>query len=789
MVFSGTAPCIERGCTNHNGAQCSYVDRRMRHCRTAWCPEHQVVVRGLPYCRRHAGIMRALDGDADGGIMPDVTSRAASLCEWMANDLDGGIRAILTLAASMRNGWTLSTSPLTMVMRGTPRVASWSRNWMLSDATGPKTRVIVAVHESRDSEVEVWVDAQEVARFVPPWIGSRRTTAAAADVYSDSERREYLRSTLLQSIASATASRESFAQVGQAIERLADTEERFRESEERSRAVLDNVADGILTLAPDGMIESMNPSACRILGCSQDEFIDMPLSSILVGADGGNGSGPTSLAVDAEALERWADEDEPQEVTARRQDGTTFPVDFSISLMSLGSRRLFIATFRDISERKSHTEAIQYQALHDPLTSLPNRTLFADRLQQALLAGERSGTQFGILLIDLDRFKEVNDTLGHQDGDQMLQEVAARLRSTLRESDTVARLGGDEFAILPAGESDPGALVATATKVLAALRAPLTLRGHAIDVDASIGIAIYPTDGHEANILLRRADVAMYIAKRAKSGHALYSASQDQHSETSLTLVAELRAGIAAEQLVLNYQPKIDLVTGLIAGAEALVRWEHPRHGLLMPDRFVPVAEESGLIRPLTTWALNRALRQVRLWADAGLDIGVAVNLSPRNLMEPDFCDMVAALVGAWELAPDRLTLEIIESTAMAPGSLEVVARLRKLGVGIAIDDFGTGYSSLAMLKSLPVNEIKIDQSFVRDLQSNPDDAAIVRSTIDLGHHLGLKVVAEGVSDAYSRWMLETHGCDIAQGNFISPALSGEELTRWADQRRLWRAG
>ncbi len=642
---------------------------------------------------------------------------------------------MLKVAQGVQSGWNLSESGLTSVIEGTPRSMVWTRGWMLSDHTGKQMRVTIWVDEARPSEVLVRVDATEVARFVPPWIVERRG-ASRLDLGVEREQREYLRSSVLEAIAAATTRGESFAEIGRVVERLAHSEERFRESEERSRAVLENVADGIITLGEGGLIESLNPAARRLLGYSGNEIVGRSTADLVLGPDG------ASMLLE---LDEWASRTDPTEIIARRADGATFPIDL---------------------------------------------TLFSDRLQQALLTVQRTNQRLAILLIDLDRFKEVNDTLGHEHGDALLQEISARLRGALREADTVARLGGDEFAILPSGGVGGEGLEATAEKVLEALRKPIELLGNTVDVDASIGVARYPEDGDEANVLLRRADVAMYQAKRTRSGYALYSPDQDFHSAARLALIGELRLGISREELVLQYQPKVDCKTGSLSGVEALVRWAHPRDGVLGPDRFIPAAEESGLIWPLTIWVLNQALRQVRRWADEGQDIGVAVNLSPRNLQVHELELTIAELIDAWEVEPGKLTLEITESMAMAPGSHDAIARLRALGVSLAIDDFGTGYSSLAHLKSLPVQEIKIDQSFVRDLANNIDDAAIVRSTIDLGHHLGLRVVAEGVADANSMWMLERYGCDVAQGNHVSTPLTGDEILRWlADPDSVNRAG
>jgi diguanylate cyclase (GGDEF)-like protein len=417
------------------------------------------------------------------------------------------------------------------------------------------------------------------------------------------------------------------------------------------------------------------------------------------------------------------------------------------------------------------------QALHDPLTGLPNRELFADRVGQAIRTADREMRPAALLLLDLDRFKDVNDTLGHHHGDQLLVEVGQRLFGALREADTVARLGGDEFAALLPGATAEGA-GAVADKLRAALQQPLSIDGVALDLDASIGIAVYPEHGNDAAELLQHADVAMYVAKQAHLRFLVYDPAVDQHSPRRLALLGGLRRALERDELVLHYQPKADLRSGEIRSVEALVRWQHPDQGLLGPGEFIPLAERTGLIHPLTHWVLDAALDQAAQWQRAGLPLSVAVNISTRCLLDPAFPDQVTGQLATWQIPPDRLVLEITESAVMADPTraLEVLGRLHSLGVGLAVDDFGTGYSSMAYLKELPVDELKIDRSFVSQMATSPSDAVIVRSTIDLGHNLGLHVVAEGVETQHAWQELTALGCDMAQGYYLGRPMPAADL-------------
>jgi diguanylate cyclase (GGDEF)-like protein len=432
------------------------------------------------------------------------------------------------------------------------------------------------------------------------------------------------------------------------------------------------------------------------------------------------------------------------------------------------------------TERVQAEEAVRHQATHDALTDLPNRVLLHARVTAALDDAPDDAGPLALLLLDLDHFKEVNDTFGHERGDALLQEVAARLRGVVRVSDTVARLGGDEFAVLLPGMDAAGA-GRVAEAICATLDAPLRVEEQMLRVGASVGIALGPVHGVDGPTLLRRADVAMYAAKRARTGHAVYDPAQDGHSPERLALIGELRTAIERGALALHYQPQVDLTSGRVCGVEALVRWPHPERGLIPPDRFISLAEQTGLIEPLTQWVLAEAVRQCREWQRTGVLLTVSVNLSMWNLHDPVLPERVAGLLREHGVSPAWLRLELTESALMAdPGrALDVLTRLAGLGVRLAVDDFGVGYSSLAYLKTLPVDELKIDKGFVRAMATDTADAAIVASTVELGHALGLRVVAEGIEDRVTWDALAEMGCDVAQGYYLSRPLAPDALAGW----------
>lgn len=438
----------------------------------------------------------------------------------------------------------------------------------------------------------------------------------------------------------------------------------------------------------------------------------------------------------------------------------------------------------DVTERKRQEAAMQYQALHDSLTGMPNRTLFYDRLKVAMRVSDREHKPLSILMLDLDRFKEINDTLGHHIGDQVLQEVARRLNGVLRASDTVSRFGGDEFVMLLAGAGVDQA-VGVLGKIRGAFEIGFVVEGQVLDIEVSIGVSTYPEHGDDANSLIKHADVAMYFAKNNGTGFAVYDTKTDANSPHRLSLIGELRRGIERKELLLHYQPKISLKTGAVYGVEALVRWQHPDKGMIPPAEFIPLAEGCGLIHPLSEWVVDAALRNHYKWRLSGVELITSINLSMRNLQDLDFPERVATALKAWKIEPRWFELEITESAIMNDPirALKVLALLDKMGVRLALDDFGTGYSSLAYLKRLPVDEVKIDRSFVKDMLHDESNAVIVKSTIDLGHNLDKTVVAEGVEDLECLNLLRSLGCDSAQGYYISRPLDSEAFLIWLARR------
>jgi diguanylate cyclase (GGDEF)-like protein len=431
-------------------------------------------------------------------------------------------------------------------------------------------------------------------------------------------------------------------------------------------------------------------------------------------------------------------------------------------------------------ERRQVEALIQHLAYYDPLTDLPNRTTLLDRLQQAILAGLRENKTVALLLIDLNNFNEINNTLGHHNGDMIIQGIGPRLKNLTRQSDTIARLEGDKFAMLLPGAGVEGATL-IANKIMKALEEPFLLEKLTLEVGVSIGIAIYPDHGLDASAIMQRADVAMYLAKQAGDEYFIYASEKDEYKPNRLALMGELRQAIDRDQLFLLYQPKIDMKSCSLSGVEALVRWQHPQRGLIPPDQFIMLAEKTGMIKQLTLWVLNAALRQSRAWHQDGIQISVAVNLSARNLQDIQFPNLVKGLLETWKVPSSRLDLEITESTIMMDPlrAMDILTRLNQMGVRLSIDDFGTGYSSLGYLKKLPVDEIKIDKSFVMRMAADKDDAMIVRSTVDLAHNLGLKVVAEGVENQDVWEKLSALGCDTAQGYYMSRPISSEDFMRW----------
>lgn len=470
------------------------------------------------------------------------------------------------------------------------------------------------------------------------------------------------------------------------------------------------------------------------------------------------------------------------EITNRRKDGELYTEWLTISAIKNRDNKIlnYMAVFTDITERVKAQETIKHMAYFDALTNLPNRAFFRERLSHDLANAKRRGELLGVLFLDLDRVKIVNDTLGHDMGDRLLIGVGERLKSVLRETDTLARLGGDEFMVLLPGLLHLDEITAITEKVLEAIHPPFQFGEHEIYTTVSIGISIYPYDGNEAETLLKNADTAMYRAKRhGRNTYQIFDQAMKNEMLQQLTLNNGLRRALEREEFVVHYQPQINIRNGEIVGVEALVRWQHPEFGLVHPTSFIHWAEDSGLIVPIGEWVLQAACRQNKKWMEAGYNpIRVGVNLSARQCKEPNIVAVVAKTLSDSGLPPNCLELELTESVAMEMGgpTVNIPYELKAMGVGFSIDDFGTGYSSLNYLKRLPVNTLKMDQSFVRDLTVNPNDAAIATAVIALGHGLNLTVLAEGVETEAQMEYLKNLNCDRMQGFLFSKPLPANEF-------------
>ncbi|HTP21051.1 MAG TPA: EAL domain-containing protein [Solirubrobacteraceae bacterium] len=583
--------------------------------------------------------------------------------------------------------------------------------------------------------------------------------------------------------------------LSEGVSRAAEFEAKRRQLDALARfeAIYHGAITGVMTLSDDGQIVDANPAMCAMLGLQNAEQVRTHIAEYLDPEEHER----VSVAV----AELFAGESNSLRIDTRlnRRDGSVVWVGASFSIVREpdGRPSFGIVMVQDDTERKAAEDALlrqselnEHQALHDALTGLPNRTLFRDRIEQAIAIGQRESSQVAVAMMDLDRFKDVNDSLGHHAGDALLIEIGQRLRGILRSSDTVARLGGDEFGVLiskPRSEED---VVVVIEKIRAALEEPVTIEGLGLPAEGSIGIAMFPHHGEDVDTLIRHADVAMYGAKEEKGGYAFYEKSRNESDPARLTLVSELRRAIEERELELYYQPKADLANGAIQSVEALLRWNHPTRGLVGPDEFIPLAQQTGLIKPLTLYVLDEALSQCCAWQRIGMTLGVAVNLSVRNLLDADFPDQVSELLAKWRVDPSLLELEITESTMLSDPvrTKRVLDKLSAMGIALSIDDFGTGYSSLSYLSQLPVNEIKIDRSFVMNMADSDNDAVIVRSTIDLARNLGLHVVAEGVETAQAWDKLSELGCTLAQGYYLSRPVPAAELTEWLMRRALKRA-
>ena len=565
--------------------------------------------------------------------------------------------------------------------------------------------------------------------------------------------------------------RDEISQLGAAFNDMAGRLERSaREilAKEYTDSILNSAGEGICGVDAHDRITFANTAAGRITGLGVDGLLERDASAVL----------PDVYRAAGDSAER--------EGVLQRADGTSVRVAYTVSpIAKNGERAGAVIMLRDVTEQRALEHDLRHQATHDALTGLPNRVLLHEHIAAAAEPGRPRSSGASLLLIDLDRFKEVNDTLGHHYGDQLLIEVARRIRTILRGGEIVARLGGDEFAVLLPGVTDEEDVAAVAARIHDALDEPFPLDGINLTVGGSIGAALCPEHGTTADELLQRADIAMYAAKSNRTGYMLFDTSQDSSDPRKLTLASDLRAGIEQGHLLLHYQPKVDAQTGKVLGAEALVRWQHPEHGMIRPDEFIPLAEHTGLITPLTSFVLGSALQQCRAWLESGHEIPVAINISTHRLLDLGFPTEVANQLARCQVPAGLLTLEITESAIMADPdrALHVVQELHDLGIHLSIDDFGTGYSSMAYLKNLPVHELKIDRSFVSNMTTNERDAVIVRSTVELGRNLGLHVIAEGVEDSATWSELDAVGCHAIQGYYVSRPVEPHAFQEWLDRQ------
>jgi len=546
----------------------------------------------------------------------------------------------------------------------------------------------------------------------------------------------------------------------------------LRSEEQRYRVLFETIPHPICVFSKKiGAFLAVNQAALDHYGYTKEEFLRIGILDL---------NGPESVEVTSAWL-AGNDWRSPLRTRHRRKNGSDIDVEMTVGEVDFAAEPAAFAIITDISERRRAEEKMEYQASHDSLTGLANRAALREHVERMI--ARRQGNRevaFAFLMLDLDRFKEINDTLGHCHGDSVLQRLCPRLHACVRRTDTVARLGGDEFSIILDGASANEALL-VAEKLESGISAPMLVGDHSLSVRASIGIALYPAHGQDWDTLLQHADIAMYAAKRARCGHAVYSDDQSSDPADQLELTSELRLAIEGNELELHYQPKLDIETRKVCGVEALIRWHHPRKGPLSASRIIALAENAGLIKPLGHWVFATAASQTVDWSRMGIDLEVAINLTPQNLQDPEFVESVIERIGQGNSHRLRLLVEVTESAMISDPeqSTLILDRLHDVGVKISVDDFGTGYSSLAYLKELPVDELKIDQSFVHNMTDNSRDSCIVRTIIELGHNLGLRVVAEGVEQRSVLEILTGLGCDVAQGYYLSHPLTHQQFEQW----------
>jgi diguanylate cyclase (GGDEF)-like protein/PAS domain S-box-containing protein len=574
--------------------------------------------------------------------------------------------------------------------------------------------------------------------------------------------------------------------LGSMVERAAIAEALFEEKE-RAQVTLNSIGDAVICTDLRGAVTYLNVVAEQMTGWPWAEAAGHPLGEVLRILDATTreaAPNPMALSIRSNQTQALA-----QNCILVRRDGVEAPIEDSAAPIHDRRGRVSgaVMVFRDVSIARAMSQRMAYLARHDSLTDLPNRALLNDRLGQAMVLAKRRRQKMALLFLDLDRFKHINDTLGHAVGDRLLLSVAQRLVACVRASDTVSRQGGDEFVILLAEVARIDDVAATADKILQALAAPHRIDAHDLHAGVSIGIVVYPDDGADAETLMKHADFAMYQAKeRGRNNYQFFKPEMSARAAERQAVESDLRQALERQELALHYQPIVSLEAGAVIGAEALLRWRHPQRGLVLAADFIPIAEECGLIVALGQWVLREACRQARAWQDAGLPVlRIAVNISTVELRAPGFVAGVQAVLAEAGLDPRCLELELTETLLMqdSASTAAVLQALKAVGVQLALDDFGTGYSSLSHLRRFPIDTLKIDQSFVRNLTTNADDAGIVGAVINMGRSLRMRVVAEGVETAGQMAFLRAERCIEAQGHYFQEALSGADFTRLLERR------
>ena len=567
------------------------------------------------------------------------------------------------------------------------------------------------------------------------------------------------------------------------ITELKRREAALRESEERFRALADAAFEAIVVHDYEKVADA-NQAFLELFGYAFDEVVGIELWRLVAPAS--QAEAAERFKPPAEPSDRPERIDQPYELVMRRKDGSTFPAELRGKALRYGGRLARVVAMRDISARKRSEDHIRRLAHHDSLTELPNRSLFLDRLGLAMAQARRDGRPMAVLQLDLDHFKDVNDTLGHAAGDTLLRACARRLQSIVHDTDTVARIGGDEFAIILTGLDRPIDAGHVAQRIIARLLEPVSCQGHEVHTGTSIGITIFPDDDTDPDQLLRNADIALYRAKaNGRNTYSFFVEAMKRQIERRKELEAELRRAIVGHEFALHYQPQIRFADRKVVGMEALMRWHHPIRGLVLPSEFLAVAEDAGLIVPIGLEVLSQACAQARAWLDAGLDFGrIAVNLAPAQFKARNLAYAVHDALQAAGLEASHLCVEVTEGAFLDRGTdrvAQTLARLHDMNVLIALDDFGTGYASLAHLKRFPIDRLKIDGSLVRDIGIDSENTAIVRTVISLGHSLGLEVVAEGVETEAQCAFLREHGCDGAQGYLFGRPIAAGDAWHYLD--------